>query len=65
MKTINVIGKKLSREEQREIAGGKYRGCAVWGQQGWAYAEGCCLGLVACGSKGECIGPNQCLSLIE
>jgi len=54
MKKIEVIGKQLSREEQREIAGGKYPGCAVWGQQGWAYAEGCCAGLMACGTKGEC-----------
>ncbi|HJV77283.1 MAG TPA: hypothetical protein VJ602_02800 [Paludibacter sp.] len=48
MKTIGLIGKKLSREEQKQISGGKLHGCATSGIPAWYFDGGCCTGLIAC-----------------
>jgi|CryBogDrversion2_7_1035282.scaffolds.fasta_scaffold42199_1 lactobin A/cerein 7B family class IIb bacteriocin len=43
------FGKPLTKKEMKNIQGGKYPGCAMVGQAGVAYANGCCTGLIACG----------------
>lgn len=50
MKTIGLIGKKLSREEQKQISGGITSGCASLGHIALNYTRGCCVGLVVCNS---------------
>lgn len=40
--------KPLTRNEMKQINGGKLTGCAMQGQKAVAYMDGCCTGLIAC-----------------
>jgi len=51
------FGTPLTKKEMKKIQGGKYPGCAAYGQAGVAYQYGCCTGLYACG------GPNGLLCI--
>ena len=46
----------------KKIQGGKYPGCAAYGQAGVAYQYGCCTGLYACGGPTGllCINVADC-----
>lgn len=56
------LGKPLSKKEMKAVQGGKYPGCAAYGQAGVAYQYGCCAGLLACGGpKGLiCLNASDC-----
>lgn len=58
------LGKSLTKEELRNIKGGKIEGCATQaGQLAAAYTLGCCYyttGLVLCPPSNTCQYPANC-----
>jgi bacteriocin-like protein len=54
------LGKPLSKKEMKEVQGGKLPGCAMHGQNGVAYSQGCCTGLFQCASTKTCLNPGEC-----
>lgn len=54
------LGKSLSREEMKQIQGGKYPGCATQGENGNSYSQGCCTGLIQCTVSNQCEVPGTC-----
>jgi hypothetical protein len=54
------LGKRLSKKEMREVQGGKLPGCAAQGQNGIAYSQGCCTGLILCTVNHLCEPAGGC-----
>ena len=53
------LGKPLSKSEMKAVQGGKIFGCAVDGQTGRIYQQGCCSGYSQCSYEATCQVGNQ------
>jgi len=57
------FGKTLDRKEMKQIKGGIGIGCAIAGNKGNLWTEGCCHGLYTCPVSTLCVTSlDNCLS---